>query len=161
MSLAAAHDSSIAVRARGLAALGLIESPEATYDPAWPVDCTASPRACQQVTLFTIHGITHGIGLEVHDPMQAYTSGVFEVGDAFTIEPGVYISPALLDMLPDTPRNRAMIARIRSRVEQYANTGVRIEDSYVLTARGLERISLVPRDLEEVEALTRPRAPVP
>ena len=161
MSLAAAHDSSIAVRARGLAALGLIESPDATYDPAWPVDCTASPRACQQVTLFTIHGITHGIGLEVHDPMQAYTSGVFQVGDAFTIEPGVYISPKLLDMLPDTPKNRALIARVRPVVERYANTGVRIEDSYLLTDRGLERISRAPRDLDEVEALTRRRAPVP
>lgn len=160
MSLAAAHDSSIAVRASGLAALGLIESPEATYDPAWPVDCKANPRACQQVTLFSIHGITHGIGLEVHDPMQAYTSGVFQVGDAFTIEPGIYISPKLLDMLPDTPRNRAFIAKVRPVVERYVNTGVRIEDSYVLTERGLERISLLPRDLEEVEALTR-RRPVP
>ena len=161
MSLAAAHDSSIAVRARGLAALGLIESPDATYDPAWPVDCQASPRACQQVTLFTIHGITHGIGLEVHDPMQAYASGVFQVGDAFTIEPGIYISPKLLDMLPDTPKNRALIARVRPVVERYANTGVRIEDSYLLTERGLERISQAPRDLDEVEALTRRRAPVP
>jgi Xaa-Pro aminopeptidase len=160
MSHAAAHDSSITVRANGLAALGLIESPEATYDPAWPVDCKANPRACQQVTLFTIHGITHGIGLEVHDPMQAYTSGLFQVGDAFTIEPGIYISTKLLDMLPDTPKNRAFIAKVRPVVERYVNTGVRIEDSYVLTERGLERISLLPRDLEEVEALTR-RRPVP
>jgi Xaa-Pro aminopeptidase len=124
------------------------------------VDCKANPRACQQVTLFSIHGITHGIGLEVHDPMQAYTSGVFQVGDAFTIEPGIYISPKLLDMLPDTPKNRAFIAKVRPVVERYVNTGVRIEDSYLLTERGLERVSLVPRDLEEVEALTR-RRPVP
>ncbi|HEX9165533.1 MAG TPA: M24 family metallopeptidase, partial [Gemmatimonadales bacterium] len=159
MSLTAAHDSSYEVRAKGLAALGLIESPEATYDPAWPVDCAANPQGCRQATLFTIHGITHGIGLEVHDPMQAYTSGVFQVGDAFTIEPGIYISPKLLDMLPDTPKNRAFITKVRPLVERYANTGVRIEDSYVLTERGLERISLVPRDLEEVEALTRRLVP--
>lgn len=159
MGYAAAHDSSYVVRAKGLAALGLIEAEDATYDPAWPVDCQANPQGCRQATLFTIHGITHGIGLEVHDPMQAYISGVFEVGDAFTIEPGIYISPKLLDMLPDTPKNRAFIAKVRPLVERYANTGVRIEDSYVLTERGLERISLVPRDLEEVEALTRRLVP--
>lgn len=159
MSYQASHDSSYVVRAQGLAALGLIESAEATYDPAWRVDCTRNPQACRQATLFTIHGISHGLGLEVHDPMQAYSTGQFEVGDAFVIEPGIYISPALLDMLPDTPKNRAFITKVRPVVERYANIGVRIEDSYLLTARGLERISLVPRDLEEVEALTRRLVP--
>jgi Xaa-Pro aminopeptidase len=161
LSLAASTDSAVAVRAKGLAALGLIESENATYDPAWEVDCVKTPRACQQAYLFMIHGITHGIGLEVHDPMQAYTSGVFQVGDAFVIEPGIYIDPKLLDMLPDTPKNRAFIAKVRAKVTQYANTGVRIEDSYLLTDRGLEWISRLPRDLEEVETLTRRPKPVP
>lgn len=161
MSRQAALDSSVAVRARGLAILGLIESDTAQVDLPWPVNCTATPAACRQVVLFTIHGITHGLGLEVHDPIQAYEDGVFRAGDAFVIEPGIYISPALLDLLPDTPRNRAFIARVRPVVERYANTGVRIEDSYLLTDRGLERISLAPREIEEIEALTRRRAPVP
>lgn len=155
-----AVDSSLAVRAAGLAALGLIESAEATFDPPWAANCGRSTWACRQVMLFAIHGITHGIGLEVHDPMQAYRDGVFRVGDAFTIEPGLYISPALLDILPDTPKNRAFAARVRALTERYRNTGVRLEDSYLLTAEGLERISRLPRDLEEVEALTR-RAVVP
>ena len=90
MSLAASTDSSVAVRAKGLAKLGLVESENATYDPPWEVDCAKTPRACQQAYIWMIHGITHGLGLEVHDPMQAYTSGTFEVGDAFTIEPGIY-----------------------------------------------------------------------
>ena len=59
-------------RARGLAALGLIESAAATFDPPWTVDCVLTPRACQQVSLWAIHGITHGLGLEVHDPIQAF-----------------------------------------------------------------------------------------
>ena len=158
MSMAAALDSSVAVRAKGLAALGLIEGADAMYDPPG-VQCGPATAACRQVNLFTIHTITHGIGLEVHDPIHAYQDGKFAVGDAFTIEPGIYISTQLLDMLPDTPRNRAFAAKVRKTVERYQNTGVRIEDSYVVTKEGLERISLVPRDLEEVEALTR--RPIP
>ena len=159
-SIQAALDSSIAVRAAGLAGLGLVESAEATFDPPWPVNCTSSPWSCRQVMLFGIHGITHGIGLEVHDPIQAYDDGIFKVGDAFTIEPGLYISPGLLDLLPDTPKNRAFASRVRATVERYQNTGVRIEDSYLISKDGLEWLSRVPRDLDEVEALTR-RRPIP
>ncbi len=159
-SIQAALDSSIAVRAAGLAGLGLVESAEATFDPPWPANCTSSPWSCRQVMLFGIHGITHGIGLEVHDPIQAYDDGIFKVGDAFTIEPGLYISPRLLDLLPDTPKNRAFASRVRATVERYQNTGVRIEDSYLISKDGLEWLSRVPRDLDEVEALTR-RRPIP
>jgi Xaa-Pro aminopeptidase len=161
MSLKAARDSATAVTAKGLAALGLIESDTASVDLPWEVDCSSRLLACGQVTVFTIHGITHGLGLEVHDPIQAYDGDIFKVGDAFVIEPGIYISPALLDMLPDTPRNRAFVAKVAAAVQRYANTGVRIEDSYVLTERGLERISMAPREIDEIEALTRRRVPVP
>ena len=159
MTIKAALDSSVAVRTKGLAALGLIESAEATYDPAWQVNCGQSPAACSQASLFMIHGITHGIGLEVHDPAQAYY-GTFQVGDAFTIEPGLYVSTKLLDLLPDTPKNRAFIAKVRSAVVRYQNTGVRIEDSYLITTNGLERVSMAPREIDEIEALTK-RRPVP
>ena len=161
MSIQAARDSATAVTARGLAALGLIESEDATVDLPWQADCSARLLACGQVTVFTIHGITHGLGLEVHDPMQAYDDQIFKVGDAFVIEPGIYISPALLDMLPDTPKNQRFIAKVRKAVERYANTGVRIEDSYILTDRGLERISLAPREIDEIEALTSRPRPIP
>ena len=163
MSIQAAQDSSIDVRARGLAALGLIESATATFDPPWPVDCQALPRSCQQASLFAIHGISHGIGLSVHDPLQAYYGDrTFQKGDAFTIEPGIYISAKLLEILPDTPRNRRLIAKARPMVERYLNTGVRIEDDYVITAQGLEWISNgVPREIDEIEAITKRRPPVP
>jgi Xaa-Pro aminopeptidase len=157
LTVQAALDSSIDVRARGLAALGLIESPTATFDPPWPVECAKNPRPCQQVSLFAIHGITHGLGLEVHDPMQGYF-GPFKIGDAFTIEPGIYISQRLLDILPDTPKNRAFAAKVRATVLRYENTGVRIEDSYLITDRGTEWISKAPRDLDEVEAMLKRRA---
>ncbi len=160
----AAQDSSLDVRARGLAALGLIESPTATMDPPWPADCQRTPRACLQAQLFAIHGISHGIGLAVHDPMQASAGGhTFQPGDVFTIEPGIYVTLKLLDILPDTPKNRQFITRVRAAVTKYQDTGVRIEDDYVVTERGLERItSGVPREWSEVEALIRRRgAPVP
>jgi Xaa-Pro aminopeptidase len=139
----------------------LIESENATVDLPWQADCSARLLACGQVSVFTIHGITHGLGLEVHDPMQAYDDQIFKVGDAFVIEPGIYISPALLDMLPDTPKNQRFIAKVRKAVERYANTGVRIEDSYILTDRGLERISPAPREIDEIEALTSRPRPIP
>ena len=158
MSIQAAQDSSLDVRARGLAALGLIESPTATFDPPWPADCGRSPRACLQASLFAIHGISHGLGLAVHDPLQAYYGDrTFKQGDAFTIEPGLYITPKLLDILPDTPKNRAFAAKVRAAVERYRDTGVRIEDDYVITEHGLEWISRAPRDLDEIEALLRKR----
>jgi Xaa-Pro aminopeptidase len=78
------------------------------------------------------------------------------VGSAFTIEPGIYVRADVLDYLPDTPRNRAMAERIRPATERYRNIGVRIEDSYLVTPGGLERISAgAPREIAEIEALMR------
>jgi len=166
-SARAAEDSSFAVRARGLAALGLIDSIGATIDPPWNVDCNAvpHPRPCTQAYFWMIHGISHGLGLAVHDPAQFYYGErTYQPGDAFTIEPGIYISTRALAALPDTPRNRAYVARVRSTVQKYENTGVRIEDDYVVTQSGIERISVgAPREIAEIEALAKMRGakPVP
>jgi Xaa-Pro aminopeptidase len=147
-------DTARAVEARGLARLGLIESPDATFDPPWKASCSSRPVSCTQAFLYMAHGLGHGIGLEVHDPPPTYLDGgTFEVGHVFTIEPGVYISTKLLDMLPDTPKNRAMIAKVRKAVERYQNIGVRIEDDYLITPNGVEWLSRAPREVPEVEAL--------
>jgi Xaa-Pro aminopeptidase len=161
MRIRAAADSSVAVRSRGLAALGLVESEEATFDPPWNANCTANPASCRQSNLWMIHGITHGIGLAVHDPIQGVgMNGTFAEGDAFTIEPGIYVSTRALDVLPDTPKNRAFIAKVKATVLKYQNTGVRIEDDYIITSKGLERISLVPREISEIEALMKRRTKI-
>lgn len=141
----------------GLAKLGLIESPDALLDPPWGGNCEQRPAACRQAYLFMPHGPGHGIGLEVHD-VGGYSyspTGRFEAGEVFSIEPGLYIGMHLLEMLPDTPRNRAFIEKVRPVVERYNNIGVRIEDDYILTERGLEWISPAPREIAEIEALMR------
>lgn len=147
-----------AVEAAGLTRLGLIESPDATFDPPWG-NCDTRPRGCRQVYLYMAHGLGHGIGVEVHDPGgYSYSpTGRFQVGEVFTIEPGIYISTQLLDILPDTPKNRAFIAKVRPLVERYNNIGIRIEDNYIVTADGLEWISRGPRTADEIEAAMRRR----
>ena len=77
-------------------------------------------------------------------------------GMTFTIEPGLYIRPAALENLPDTPENRAFIEKVRPAVERFKNIGVRIEDSFLLTDGGLVNLSQkVPRTVADIEALLR------
>jgi len=157
-SAAAAQDSSVAVRAKGLAALGLVESEDASFDPPWQANCERQPASCKQAMFWMIHGISHGLGLAVHDPAQfSYGDRTFKPGDVFTIEPGIYVSARMLDALPDTPKNRAFIAKVKSAVVKYENTGVRIEDDYLITEAGLERLSTAPREIPEIEALMKKR----
>jgi Xaa-Pro aminopeptidase len=154
VSVEAADAAGRAVVERGLARLGLIEAVGATFDGP-PGACP--PSGCLQVDLYAIHGYGgHGIGLDVHDPAQYYTRSGFGVGDVFTVEPGIYVDPDDIAALPDTPRNRALRAKIGAAVEKYKWIGVRIEDDYALTDSGLEHLSSgVPREMNEIEALMR------
>jgi Xaa-Pro aminopeptidase len=100
------------------------------------------------------HGICHWIGMDVHDAGD--DERPFEPGMAFVIEPGVYIREAALDALADTPENRAFKEKVKPAVDKYKGLGIRIEDSFLLTASGLERLSAkVPRTIEEIEAFMR------
>ncbi len=146
-------DSSNAVLATGLAKLGLIESPAATYDCG--PGANAASQQCAQLSLYYMHGIGHGIGLDVHDPDQFYFTGTIAPGSAFTIEPGVYVRGNLLEIIPKTARNAQLVAKIKSAVDKYANVGIRIEDDYIATNDGVEWISRAPRELDEVEALMK------
>jgi Xaa-Pro aminopeptidase len=95
--------------------------------------------------------------MDVHD--SGSRTRPLEPGMAFTIEPGIYIREAALDDLPKTAANAAFIEKIRPVVQRYRNIGVRIEDSYLLTAAGLERLSAtVPRTMDEVESLMKQRS---
>ena len=155
---AASHlmtDSANAVLANGLTKLRLIESPEATYD----CNTGPQPRQCLQLQLYYMHGLGHGIGLEVHDPEQFYYSGRIQPGSAFTIEPGVYVREHVLEELPDTPRNKDIANRLRAAVATYKNIGVRIEDDYIVSTLGVEWLSQVPREIAEIEAMMKAGSP--
>jgi Xaa-Pro aminopeptidase len=130
-----------------LTKLGLIEGPQATYD----CDTTGTTQ-CDQVTLYTGGGYGHPVGLDVHDVSNG------RMASPFTNEPGIYVRANLLtEIIPDTPRNRALKAKIAPAVQKYANIGVRIEDMYVHTETTLERLSHAPREIDEIEALMRRR----
>ncbi|MEX1257602.1 MAG: aminopeptidase P family protein [Gemmatimonadota bacterium] len=135
------------VLARGLTGLGLIEGPNATYDEA-------GGQQVPQYFLYYMHALGHGIGLDVHDPWPS----TLEAGVPFTIEPGIYVRPNLFtEVLPDTPRNRALRDAVAPAFQRYVNIGVRIEDDYLITEGGVEWISPGPREIEEIEAgMARP-----
>lgn len=148
-------DSAYAVLREGLVRLGLIESVDASFD-APPGLCPGSwanpDGTCPQWYLYVYHGFIHGIGLDVHDPS---VPDAFAAGEVFTIEPGIYVRERVFADLPDTPRNRALIAHAAEAARRYRDIGVRIEDDYVLTEQGLVRISDAPREIEEIEALRK------
>ncbi len=106
--------------------------------------------AGMQFKIWSTHGVSHWIGHDVHD--VGSRGKPLAPGMAFVIEPGIYIRPQALENLPPTAANAAFIAKVKPVVEKYKNIGVRIEDSYLLTPTGLERLSAsVPRTIEEIE----------
>ena len=86
------------------------------------------------------HGVSHYIGLDVHDTGLYQVGGdarKLEPGTAFTIEPGLYI-PADDNDAP----------------EELRGIGIRIEDDVVITATGCENLtSEAPKEVSELEAL--------
>jgi len=88
-------------------------------DPKWPA-----------YKKYFMHGTSHYIGLDVHD-VGLWTVQM-EVGNAFTVEPGIYI--------PEE------------------NIGIRIEDDVIITHDGLLNLTEgVPEEVEAIEALMHER----
>jgi len=149
------------VYVKGLVRLGLMESDSAKFDGQPGTRCP--PTGCPQQALYAWHGYGgHGIGLEVHDPAQYYEgNNLFRAGDVTTVEPGLYVDPAFIASLPDTPRNRAMRAKLAPALAKYAGMGIRIEDDYLITTSGSEWMSKgVPREVSEIESLMKSASPV-
>ena len=96
------------------------------------LDENADRRAMRD---FLPHGVSHYVGLDVHD-VGIY--GALKPNEVITIEPGVYISEATGKKY-DLPKG-------------YWNVGVRIEDDILITEDGPVHLSkLAPRTVEEIE----------
>ena len=88
---------------------------------------------------YTLHNISHMLGLDVHDcaraRMQEYKYGKLVPGMVLTIEPGLYFQTDDLTV-----------------PARYRGIGVRLEDDVLVTARGCKVLSAaLPADAAEVE----------
>ncbi len=88
---------------------------------------------------YTLHGVSHMLGLDVHDCAHAraenYRYGTLREGMVLTVEPGLYFQPD----------DATVPAALRG-------IGVRIEDDVVVTASGRENLSaILPSRPEAVE----------
>lgn len=134
------HRKTVEVIKAGLLRLGLI-----------------TDTAGDQYRMWYTHGACHFIGIDVHDVGDR--NHPLEPGMSFVIEPGIYIRQAALDSLPPTAASRALIAAVEPAVDKYKDTGVRIEDAFLLEESGLRRLtSSAPRTIEEIESFLRTRA---
>jgi Xaa-Pro aminopeptidase len=88
---------------------------------------------------YSLHNVSHMLGLDVHDCAQAraeaYKFGQLKPGMVLTVEPGLYFQT---DDLTVPARFRGI--------------GVRIEDDVVVTARGMRNLSAdIPSEASDVE----------
>jgi Xaa-Pro aminopeptidase len=107
------------------------------------------PKSDAEMRIWFNHGISHGIGLNVHDP----GGSELQPGMVITVEPGLYFRPDALENLPKTPEMEKFAAAIRPVFEKYKGIGVRIEDDVLITTGAPKVISAaIPSKLEDVEA---------
>jgi Xaa-Pro aminopeptidase len=129
----APNQAAMAVLAHGLERLGILGMPaeEALRDEN------------QFYRRYSLHNVSHMLGLDVHDCAQAraenYKYGRLEAGMVLTIEPGLYFQTDDLTV-----------------PAKYRGIGVRIEDDILVTARGHRNLSAgLPREPEAVEQWMR------
>ncbi|MEO8592764.1 MAG: aminopeptidase P family protein [Candidatus Solibacter sp.] len=107
------------------------------------------PASDAQMKIWFNHGISHGIGLNVHDP----DGRELQPGMVVTVEPGLYFRPDALENLPKTAEMEKFAEAVRPAFEKYKGIGIRIEDDVLITAGEPKVMSAgIPSRLEEVEA---------
>ncbi|MDY7228851.1 aminopeptidase P family protein [Hyalangium rubrum] len=117
------------VLAEGLQRLGVLPSAE-----------EALKDEHQFYKRYSLHNVSHMLGLDVHDCAQArqeaYKYGKLKAGMVLTVEPGLYFQTDDLTV-----------------PARYRGIGVRIEDDVVVTAKGCKVLSeAIPRTAKDVEA---------
>ncbi|MBI3547973.1 MAG: aminopeptidase P family protein [Elusimicrobia bacterium] len=147
------HYHSMRVLADGLKDLGFLKGPtdDLVYGGA--------------VRLFYPHGLTHMLGLDVHDSLGGRKRQVpcpphirvrfnarLEAGFAITMEPGVYFNPALFNDSALRKKYRGQID-FKKAESFYDFGGVRIEDDIVVRPSGPPlNLTSVPKEIDDVEA---------
>ena len=149
-------------------AQGLVDLKLMKGDPGAAVEAGAH-------ALFFPHGLGHMLGLDVHDmedlgDIVGYGEGVrrseqfglgflrmsrtLEPGFVFTVEPGIYFNPPLIDQWRAEGRHRDFIDY--DRVETYRDFGgIRIEDDVLITGDGKRVLGPpIPKTAAEIEART-------
>lgn len=119
--------------------------------------------------LFFPHGLGHFLGLDTHD-VGGYPKGVDRIdrpgikflrarrellpGMVITIEPGIYFVPAVLEpAMADPEKNQFLNTE---KVESLLDFGgVRIEDDIIVTENGIENMTNVPKEVDEIEKLMK------
>ncbi len=108
-------------------------------------------KTSDQYRLWFMHGTSHWLGMNVHDVGTRTTRMV--AGAVFTNEPGIYIRPDALDVLPKTPENEKFINAVRASFEKYKGIGVRIEDDMLVTDDGVKWMTAaLPRTIADIES---------
>lgn len=125
-----AHNTAMEVLAHGLADLHLLPC---SVDEALDPDSRVYAR-------WTLHGVSHMLGMDVHDCSAAdttlYPEGDLAEGMVLTVEPGLYFQEDDL-LVP----------------EELRGIGIRIEDDLVITVDGARNLSAaLPRDPDAIEA---------
>jgi len=123
------HRAAMRVLAEGLVELGVLDDAEA-----------ALAEDDQRYRRWTLHGVSHMLGLDVHDCAHArdetYRHGTLQPGHVLTIEPGLYFQPDDLTV-----------------PEDLRGIGVRIEDDVLVTEDGCRNLSsALPRSSADVES---------
>lgn len=117
--------------------------------------------------LFFPHGLGHFLGLDTHD-VGGYPKGVDRIdrpgikylrarrdlqpGMVITIEPGIYMIPALLKPAMEDKSQSAFLNKEKlSELMDFG--GVRLEDNIVVTEDGYENLTDVPKERKDVEEI--------
>jgi len=131
--------------------------------------------AVWQYEFYVVHGISHWLGLDVHDVGDygyggyARPTGVtpesrmLETGMVFTIEPGLYFRENGLEQLHEIYGSRVdsteistFIETVKPIYENYINIGVRIEDDILISDEGNIVLSrYAPKEIKDIEQLMR------
>jgi Xaa-Pro aminopeptidase len=124
------HNAAMEVIVRGLEAMELLP---VTADEALDPSSGIYQR-------YTLHGVSHMLGLDVHDCAAArnekYNKGNVEAGYVLTVEPGLYFQAEDLTV-----------------PEDLRGIGIRIEDDILITADGTENLSdAMPREIDAIQA---------